>query len=35
MPFNNHDTLLSDADLTALGFTEVNTTTSVRPGWPT
>ncbi|MEF8770661.1 SdrD B-like domain-containing protein [Candidatus Accumulibacter contiguus] len=25
-PFNNHDTLLSDADLTALGFTEVNLT---------
>ncbi|HNF91675.1 MAG TPA: SdrD B-like domain-containing protein, partial [Accumulibacter sp.] len=25
-PFNNHDTMLSDADLTALGFTEVNLT---------
>jgi hypothetical protein len=25
--FNNHDTMLSDAELTALGFTEVNTTT--------
>ena len=25
--FTNHDALLSDADLTALGFTEVNTTT--------
>jgi hypothetical protein len=25
-PFNNHDTMLSDAELTALGFTEVNLT---------